>query len=76
LAITSACDFRNTLPQMAEAGRFRGVPLLRSGMPWEMFAMRRRGASRGRPVEVVRQTLASSGAKVLLAEMPDGLSGI
>jgi hypothetical protein len=48
--ITVACYLCNTLPKTAEHPLFRAVPLLRVQSPSVIVMLRRRGASRGRPV--------------------------
>src|SRR5258706_8592994 len=50
LSITLACYLCNTHPKTAGPARFCGVPLLRVQGCWVIVSVRRRGASRGRPV--------------------------
>jgi hypothetical protein len=49
-AITAACYLCNTLPKTAVRTPSRAVPLLRVQKPSVIVMLRRRGASRGRPV--------------------------
>src|ERR1700724_2685893 len=49
-SITVACYLCNTLPKTACRVPFRAVPLLRVQKPSVIVMLRRRGASRGRPV--------------------------
>jgi hypothetical protein len=49
-SITAACYLCNTLPKTAVLAPFRAVPLLRVHKRSVIVSMRRRGASRGRPV--------------------------
>jgi hypothetical protein len=49
-AITAACYLCNTLPKTVVRTPFRAVPLLRVQKPSVIVMLRRRGASRGRPV--------------------------
>ena len=48
--IAVACHLCNTLPKTACPALFRAVPLLRVQKPSVIVMLRRRGASRGRPV--------------------------
>ena len=49
-SITAACYLCNTLPKTARLAPFQAVPLLRVHLPSVIVMLRRRGASRGRPV--------------------------
>ena len=49
-SITAACYLCNTLPKTACPVPFQAVPLLRVQGPSVIVMLRRRGASRGRPV--------------------------
>jgi len=49
-SIAAACYLCNTLSKTAGVAPFRAVPLLRVQGPSVIVMLRRRGASRGRPV--------------------------
>ena len=49
-SITAACYLCNTLPKTRCTTRFKAVPLLRVHFPSVIVSVRRRGASRSRPV--------------------------